>query len=41
MRKYLYWWTNLGKETKKQIMHENGITKILYADIKRLYLEQK
>lgn len=39
MREYLKWWTLIPNETKKQIMQDNAIKVILYADIKRLYLE--
>jgi hypothetical protein len=39
MRPILLWWRNLPPETKKQIMQSNGIKAIIYADIKRLYLE--
>jgi len=40
MREYLKWWTLLDNETKKNIMHETGIVKITYSDIKTVYAER-
>jgi len=41
MTQILRFWRDKPLEEKKAIMKANNITKILYADIKRLYLERR
>ena len=39
MREILLWWKNLGKEKRKEIMTEKGITVMTYELIKTIYNE--